>query len=113
MGMAMGNERVSENKAAAYYGYSRFGLSTPEGHWTFGNDGVVNDNNPQPCTADDSTDIPYLHKIFEFIEDNSDEYDNDKIYAEGFSQNSMFSAYTAFCFPDKVIGIWQGKQNAV
>ena len=107
-GLAMGNERIPENKAAAYYGYSRFGLSTPEGHWQFGNDGVVNDNNPQPCTAEDSTDIPYLQKIFDFIEDNSESYDNDKIYAEGFSQNSMFSAYTAFCFPDKVVGIWQG-----
>ena len=108
MGLAMGNTRITENKVAEQYGYSRFGLSTPEGHWTFGNDGVVNDENPQPCSEDDSKDISYLKKIFGFIEDNSNMFDNEKIYAEGFSQNSMFSAYTAFCFSDKVVGIWQG-----
>ena len=108
MGLGMTNYRVTENAVAAQYGYSRIGLSTPNGHWTFGNDGVVNDGNPQPCSAEDSADIPYLQAVFDFIEANSDKFDNSKIYAEGFSQNSMFSAYTAFCFPDKVIGIWQG-----
>ena len=108
MGLNMGRESLPENVAATQYGYSRFGLSTPNGHWTFGNDGVVNDANPQPCSAEDSEDIPYLQAIFDFIDANPDKFDNEKIYAEGFSQNSMFSAYTAFCFPDKVVGIWQG-----
>ena len=108
MGIAMGNANAEQSKLASYYGYSRFGLSTPNHDWIFGNDGVVNDANPQPCTDDDSTDIPYLQKIFDFIDANDDIYDTDRIYAVGFSQNSMFSAYTAFCFPDKVIGIWQG-----
>jgi len=107
-GLEIGNTRVSYNKAAIQYGHSRVALSTPEGHWSFGNDGVVNDENPQPCSDDDSSDIPYLKKVFSFLEANPDKFDNDKIYAEGFSQNSMFSAYTAFCFPDKVRGLWQG-----
>ena len=108
MGLLMGREDTDDNAAAAKYGYSIFGLSTPDGHWTFGNDGVVNDENPQPCSAEESKDIPYLQAIFDFIDANNDLFDNDKIYAGGFSQNSMFSAYTAFCFPEKVIGIWQG-----
>ena len=47
-------------------------------------------------------------RVFDFIENNPNQFDADKIYAEGFSQNSMFSAYTAFCFHDKVLGVWQG-----
>merc|ERR1712012_709700 len=96
------------NAAATRYGFARFGLSTPDGHWTFGNDGVVNDANPQPCSAEESKDIPYLQAIFDFIEANPEKFDSDKIYAEGFSQNSMFAAYTSFCFPEKVVGLWQG-----
>ena len=97
-----------DNAAATKYGYSRIGLSTPDGGWTFGNDNVVNDADPMPCSDEDSKDIPYLKTVFDFIESNTDKFDVDKIYAEGFSQNSMFSAYTAFCFHDKVVGVWQG-----
>ena len=61
-----------------------------------------------PCSDDDSKDIPYLKAIFEFIESNPDQFDASRIYAGGFSQNSMFSAYIGFCFSDKVLGIWQG-----
>ena len=97
-----------DNAAATKYGYSRIGLSTPDGHWTFGNDNIVNDEKPMPCSDEDSKDIPYLKTVFGFIESHSDTLDSDKIYAEGFSQNSMFSAYTAFCFHEKVVGVWQG-----
>ena len=30
------------------------------------------------------------------------------MYAHGFSQNSMFSAYIGFCFPDNFVGVYQG-----
>ena len=96
------------NVAAARYGFSRIGLSTPDGGWTFANDGVVNDNNPMPCSDSDSKDMPYLRAVFQFIEDNPDQFDSSRIYAQGFSQNSMFSAYIGFCFSDKVVGVWQG-----
>ena len=73
-----------------------------------GNDGVINGTIPMPCSSDDNEDIPYLKKIFEFIESNPNQFDSSRIYAEGFSQNSVFSAYLGFCFNDKVIGISQG-----
>jgi len=96
------------NAAATRYGFARFGLSSPDGAWTFGNDGVVNDDYPMPCSDEDSKDMPYLRAIFDFIESNPDQFDASKIYAGGFSQNSMFSAYIAFCFNEKVLGVWQG-----
>ena len=34
--------------------------------------------------------------------------DSDRVYASGFSQNSMFAAYTAICFPERLRAIWQG-----
>lgn len=104
----MKTTKSGENTAAARYGFARIGLSTPDGYWTFGNDNVVNDQKPMPCSESDSKDIPYLKMVFKFIEDNSDMFDTNRIYTEGFSQNSMFSAYIAFCFSDKVHGVWQG-----
>ena len=50
------------------------------------------------CSDEDNEDIPYLRKVFEFIEANDDKFDASRIYAEGGSQNSVFSAYLAFCF---------------
>ena len=32
----MKSESASDNKAAARYGFARIGVSTPDGHWTFG-----------------------------------------------------------------------------
>ena len=115
----MTNTKGEPNKAAKKYGYSRIGLSTPfvdakgKGHWTFGNNNIVNDKKPMPCSDEDSPDIPYLKTVFEFIESNHDTFDKDKIYAAGFSQNSMFSAYIAFCFHEKVVGVWQGGSGLV
>ena len=63
-----------------------------------GNNGIVNDKIPMPCSDEDNEDIPYLRKVFEFIEANDDKFDASRIYAEGGSQNSVFSAYLAFCF---------------
>ena len=61
-----------------------------------------------PCSDMDGKDMPYLRTIFNFIDANPSMFDNTKIYAQGFSQNSMFSAYIGFCFNDRVSGIWQG-----
>ena len=71
------------------------------------NNGIVNDLGPMPCSDEDSTDIAYIRKIINFIESNPDKFDATRVYAEGFSQNSMFSAVIGFCFPDNVLGIWQ------
>merc|ERR1712037_247902 len=102
------NAKSDGNAAAVRFGFARIGLSSPDGAWTFGNDGVVNDDYPMPCSEEDSKDIPYVQAVFDFIESNPEQFDNTKIYAQGFSQNSMFSAYIGFCFNDRVSGIWQG-----
>ena len=104
----MVNDRNDENKAAKRYGYARIGLSSPDGHWEFGNDGIVNDQTPMPCSESDSKDAAYVNKVFEFINVNPAFFKVDKIYTAGFSQNSMFSAYIGFCHSDQVVGIWQG-----
>jgi len=102
------NEDSDANVAAARYGFARVGISSPDGEWTFGNNGVVNDETPMPCSDSDSKDIKYVRAVFSFLESNSDTYDSSRVYAEGFSQNSMFSAYLSFCMNDKVVGVWQG-----
>ena len=107
-GISMTSATRGDNGAATKYGFSRIGLSSPDGAWTFGNDNIVNDADPMPCSDEDSKDIVYMKSVFNFIEANPEKFDATKIYAEGFSQNSMFSAYTAFCFYDKVVGVWQG-----
>uniref|UniRef100_A0A7M5UFV2 Uncharacterized protein n=2 Tax=Clytia hemisphaerica TaxID=252671 RepID=A0A7M5UFV2_9CNID len=104
----MKNGDNDENKGASRYGYARFGLSSPDGAWTFGNNGVVNEENPMPCSEADSKDMEYVGKVFEFIDENEEIFNTDKIFTEGFSQNSMFSAYIGFCYSDRVTGIWQG-----
>merc|ERR1711971_909272 len=102
------NAKSDGNAAAVRFGFARIGLSSPDGAWTFGNDGVVNDEKPMPCSEEDSKDIPYVQAVFDFIESNPEQFDASKIYAQGFSQNSMFSAYIGFCFSEKVLAIWQG-----
>merc|ERR1711963_1057839 len=66
--ISMKNENAADNKAAARYGYARIGVSTPDGHWTFGNNNIVNDFTPMPCADADSKDIAYMRKIMKFIE---------------------------------------------
>jgi len=102
------NGRSDGNAAASRFGFARIGLSTPDGAWNFANDGVINNENPMPCSEEDSKDIPYLQAVFDFIDANPEQFDASKIYALGFSQNSMFSAYIGFCFHEKVLAIWQG-----
>jgi len=91
----MGKSDIDINIAAERYGYARIGLSTPDGHWTFGNNGVVNEETPMPCSEDDSKDISYVKTILDFIKEDK-RFDASRVWAEGFSQNSMFSAYIGF-----------------
>ena len=48
------------NKAAARYGFVRVGISTPNKHWEFGNNNIINDGTPMPCSDADSEDIAYV-----------------------------------------------------
>ena len=94
------------NKAAARYGYAKIGISTPNTNWEFGNDGIVNDDKPRPCADEDSRDIAYVRKIIQWAEANP-ELDASRMFAWGFSQNSMFSAYIGHCFPENFVGVYQ------
>ena len=100
----IGNKSLP-NRLAARYGYIRIGLSTPHGNWKFGNDGLINDAFPLPC--DSSTDMSYMTAIIAWLDSYPDWYDTSRLYAEGHSQNSVFSAYLAFCFHEKFRGVWQ------
>ena len=90
---------------AARYGYIRIGISTPRGNWEFANDGLINDEFPMPC--ENSIDMAYLMEIMAWLDSNPDLYDTSRLYAEGHSQNSMFSAYLGFCFHARFRGVFQ------
>jgi len=106
--LSMTNTKAADNKAAARYGYVRVAVSTPFKDWTWGNDGVSNDTYPMACADEDSPDIAYIRKVFTFLESQPQFFDMTRVYAEGFSQNSVFSAYIGYCFADNVRGIYQG-----
>jgi len=95
-------------QAATRFGFAAFGLSSPDGNWEFGNNGIVNDAVPTPCAASDSKDIQYLQGVLDFIGSASSIFAHNAVFTEGFSQNSMFAAYAGVCFRDKIAGIWQG-----
>jgi len=107
-GLGAKTSNSNDNKAAARYGYVRVFVSTPDTNWVFGNDQIVNDNKPMPCADEDSKDIAYIRKIMEWINSQPEKFDATRVYSAGFSQNSMFSAYIAFCFNDQFKGVWQG-----
>merc|ERR1712111_118092 len=63
------------NQAAARYGFARIGISTPNHNWEFGNNNIINDDKPMPCSDDDSEDIAYVRKIIEFLESHPEQFD--------------------------------------
>merc|ERR1719328_364602 len=95
-GTESASSKTPQNVAAARYGFAKIGISTPNKNWEFGNDNVVNDDKPMPCADEDSRDIAYVRKIMNWVETNPD-LDATRMYAWGFSQNSMFSAYIGYC----------------
>lgn len=75
----------------------------------FGGNSIVNQSFPKRCEDSDSRDINYLVRLFQFIQqDPFGVYDSASVYIHGFSQESMWSAYVATCFPAYVRGLWQG-----
>lgn len=112
VGMGMNSLDAAPVEAARRYGFAAVGLSTQDSDWTFGNDGVVNQSIPQACGDEYSKDYVYLRHIMEFLEANAD-FNHTQIYTSGFSQNSMFAAYAAFCFESNVVGIWQAGSGMV
>ena len=80
-------------------GAGGFGLEFP-------NNGIINPDNPTPCSPEDSRDYKYIEGTLDFV-DSLSSLDSSKVYFEGFSQNSMYAAYTSVCFADRVAGLWQ------
>ena len=74
----------------------------------FGNNNVINDANLTPCADADSRDMEYVRGIFTFIDGHTDVLDTSKVFAEGFSQSSMWAVYMTVCFKDRMAGVWQG-----
>ena len=97
----------SSNKAAARYGYVKIAISSPRSAWIFGNDNAISEQNPRPCTDEDSQDIAYVRIILDWVKSNP-KLNENKMYAWGHSQNSVFSAYITYCFPDNFVGVYQG-----
>ncbi|MEE2786830.1 MAG: hypothetical protein VX589_05790 [Myxococcota bacterium] len=96
--------------AADTYGFVAICATSTDGNWTFANDGVINDANPQPCNDEDSKDIVYMRGLFDTLGQlgESGVIDASRVYTAGFSQNAMFAMYTSFCFSDQLAGVWQG-----
>jgi len=115
------------NSYAKRYGYSQIYLSQPQkdskprssakwtpgpdqpwNWWNFGNDNVANDQVPMSCSDKDSKDLAYVRKVIEFIDSNPTMFNNEKIYIQGHSQNSMFASYIGYCLNERIVGIWSG-----
>ena len=102
--------------AANKYGFAVIGVgSTSPTSATgfgldFGNDGVANATNPTPCSDEDDRDKPYLDAIFTWIaaQGAQQRLNASEVFADGFSQESMYAAHVAVCHADKVKGLWQG-----
>jgi len=107
-GLQMKKTKHDSNEAASQFGYARIGVSTPEGNWLFPNDMIINDDNPMPCSDSDSKDLVYMRKVFEFIQSHDDTFDVSRVYAHGFSQNSIWSSVIGVCFNDQVRGVFLG-----
>lgn len=104
------NSELMQN--ADRFGFIAIGLSTPNvDAWDFGNGGVVNDTFPQPCSESHSDDIAYIGTVLKHLRRNLRIHDISKVFMKGFSQNSMFAAYAAYCFPEQVAGIWQASSG--
>eukprot|EP00947_MAST-08B_sp_MAST-8B-sp1_P001124 g1124.t1 len=104
----------SNEAAAKYYNFAGIAVSSPYSDGAgafgleFGNNGIANSTHPRPCSDADSRDMPYLRTVLAFIESKAAVLDTSRVFTMGFSQESMFSAYMAICFPDKIKGMWQG-----
>ena len=59
-----------------------------------------------PCSDSDSEDLIYMRKVFEWIESKNDQFDLSRVYAHGFSQNSVWSSVIGVCFNEKVRGMF-------
>ena len=100
-----------EAETARLYGFHYMDLTSPDGGWDFPNNNEINDENySTQCDDSASKDMGYLRGVFMVVDQMIADglVDADKVFVQGFSQNSMFSIFMATCFPDQIAGVWQG-----
>ena len=101
----------NSTQEAKYYGFHYMDLTSPDGGWDFPNNNEINESNyATQCDDSASKDMGYLKGVFTVVDQLVADglVDPDKVYIQGFSQNSMFSIFMATCFPDRIAGIAQG-----
>ena len=98
--------------------------ATSSGVWRFGNYGIVNDDNANPCDLTSNVEKPYLDQIFKYvrtktvsdfvqttsvglIQNTNTALSIDRLYLSGYGEGSSFAAFVAFCFPQSVSGFVQ------
>jgi hypothetical protein len=104
-------KRSTPMPEAQHYGFHYMDLTSPDGGWDFPNNNEINESNyTTQCDDSASKDMGYLKGVFTVVDQMIADglVDPDKVYVQGFSQNSMFSIYMATCFPDRIAGIVQG-----
>jgi len=99
-GQKYGFATLSLGSTGPFDGGGNFGLEFPA-------NGVINPDNPAPCSSSDSREYAFIEGVLDWIE-SVDDLDQSKVYVYGFSQSSMFAAYVAVCFHDRIAGLWQG-----
>ena len=99
-GQKYGFATLSLGSTGPFDGAGNFGLEFPA-------NGVINPDNPAPCSSSDSREYAFIEGVLDWIE-SVDVLDQSKVYVYGFSQSSMFAAYVAVCFHDRIAGLWQG-----
>ena len=96
---------------ARLYKYHYLDLTSPDGGWSFPLNNEVNDGNYRRQCEDAATkDIGYLKGVFKVVDQMVADglVDPDKVFVNGFSQNSVFAIFIGTCFPDRIAGVWQG-----
>ena len=95
------------------------------GVWRFGNNGIVNDLNANPCDATTNVEAGYLTQIFKYVrtktvadfmqttslgqlsQNTNPALSIDRLYVSGYGEGSNFAAFVAFCYPSSVSGFVQ------
>lgn len=65
-----------------------------------------------PCKDEDSVDLEYARLALGVFSSHAD-VDADKIFAKGFSQNALWTAVVATCFPDKILRFAQAGSGMI
>lgn len=99
-----------QNEKSHMVDFGRYGIAsvfvstspTSTGNWDLPH--IVNDTQPQVCTGSDAD---YMRVVFDFLGSHVKDFDPTNVHVTGHSQNSIFSAFTGFCFSEKVAGVFQ------